>query len=269
MGIREAFRSFLAARCSQEWKYAARLLLCPIDLWRYYEIATVLESIGNASQVLDIGSPKIVGPLVRATRQPTVICSDLARSALHAPRDRRLPLQCDALHLPMADASLECIYSVSALEHIAGDGDSRAMKEIARSLAPHGVAIITVPLVSHYCERWIQTDPYGKQRRDDQGRIFFSRYYDWPALQSRIIVPSGLRVMRMYAWQERNDGWYARYCNATRRPIAVRSIAIKLLDAWWAMSRLQRVENGPQALVRHGVAAIVFQKENAAGKNSM
>lgn len=265
MGIREAFRSFLAARSLREWKYAVRLLLCPIDLWRYYETATVLQFIGDVSRVLDIGSPRIVGALVRATRRSsTVICSDLARDALLAPQNRRLPLQCDALHLPMANASLDCIYSVSALEHIAGDGDSKAMREIARTLAPHGVAIVTVPLVPRYYELWTQTDPYGKQQRDEHGRVFFSRYYDWPTLQSRLIDPSGLRLMGIHVWQERDEGWYARYCDATRQPFTVRSIATKLLDAWWAMSRIQWVDNGPQALFRHGVAAIVFRKENAA-----
>ena len=134
------------------------------------------------------------------------------------------------------------------------------MGEIARVLAPGGLAIVTVPLVKQYAERWVESDPYGKQTRDSGGRVFFSHYYDWAALQERIANTPRLRVVRMQAWQEKYDGWYARYCRATQRAASPRSVIVKLLDPYWAANRIETVPEGPSGVTRHGVAVIVFEK---------
>lgn len=236
--------------------------MCPIDLWRYQEIAAIISVLPSASRVLDIGSPKIVAHIVRATQPVTIIASDIARDALEPPFPGMASLQCDALRLPFANASLPFVYSVSALEHIAERGDTEAMQEIARVLAPGGVAVITVPLVRKSYERWIDTDPYGGQARDASGRVFFSRYYNWQSLQERLLAQSGLRVVNVCAWQERKAGWYDRYCTATARPYSLQSIATKALDVVWAARRIEWVKGGPAQLQRHGIAAIIVQKHN-------
>ena len=260
VGFGAALRSLPASRSLPALRQSARLLLCPIDLWRYYELAAVADAIGQPNRILDIGSPKAIAPILQASLPSPIVCSDIAWDAVIATGKDSLPLQCDALYLPFADASLLHIYSVSAIEHIAGDGDRGAMREIARVLAPGGVAVVTVPLVPRYTERWIASDPYGKQARDAEGRVFFSRYYDGPSLQERIIGTPGLRVVRTSAWQETRDGWYAKYCRSTERATSVRSVITKLFDPLWAAYRIEAVAGGPENATRHGVVAIVFEK---------
>ncbi|NUM56096.1 MAG: class I SAM-dependent methyltransferase [Candidatus Hydrogenedentes bacterium] len=258
------FRSSLAmlprARTRRSLKLAIRQLLCPIDLWRYYELAAVLDSITASDRALDIGSPKVLAGFVRAAAGSAVICSDIAADALPRSQPGLEFMQCDAMRLPFADASISTLYSVSAIEHIAGTGDSVAMREIARVLAPNGLAVVTVPIVPKYEERWVDADPYGKQARDARGRVFFSRYYDWPALDDRIVCAAELHVRAMHAWQESPAGWYARYCRATARPASLRSIGTKLFDPVWAARCIVPVDGGPSHVTRHGIAAIVFEK---------
>ena len=223
------------ARSAPQLKHALRLLLCPIDLWRYHEIAAVISATASSPSALDIGSPKIASHILRATNHAKVFASDIAWDALESASPGKPSLQCDALQLPFADGTLPFVYSVSALEHIAERGDTMAMHEIARVLAPDGMAVVTVPLVHKSYERWIETDPYGGQARDAAGRVFFSRYYDWKTLQERLLDMPELHVTELHAWQEKTSGWYDRYCTATARPLSARSIVTKFFDPMWAV----------------------------------
>ena len=265
IGFSEGLRALLCARNTAQARHALRLLLCPIDLWRYYEVAAVLGACESSTSALDIGSPKIVAHILRAKNHTKVFATDIAWDALERPSGGMAPLQCDALQLPFADCSLPFVYSVSALEHIAECGDTFAIREIARVLVPGGVAVITVPLVHEYYERWIETDPYGGQARDAAGRVFFSRYYDWLSLEKRLLTVPELRVVELYAWQEKLGGWYDRYCNATARPLSARSVVTKILDPVWSARRIEFVKDGPKRLARHGIAAIVLRKQGGAG----
>ncbi len=259
-GVALGLQSLVAARTSRDLREAVRLLLCPIDLWRYHEFAAVISGLGRPSRALDIGSPKVLAPIARAELGIPVWCSDISREALHPRAACAPPIQCDAANLPFPDRSVPCVYSVSTIEHIAGDGDTAAMREIVRVLAPGGKAVITVPLVPQYRERWIDSDPYGKQARSADGSVFFSRYYDGSTLESRLVRAAGDCRVRIDAWQESQEGWYDRYCRITGRATSLRSILTKVLDIWWAARHIVPVEGGPQNLSRHGIAAIVIEK---------
>lgn len=260
-GIAAAVASLVRARTLREIRNALRLVLCPIDLWRYFETTVVLDSLTANGPILDIGSPKVVAELVRQRVSAAIVCSDIAREALPRSRAGIRSLQCDAKHLPFADASISFVFSVSAVEHIAGEGDRAAVREIARVLTSGGIAVITVPLVATYIERWIDADPYGKQARDSEGRVFFSRYYDWQTLIDRIASADRLRIRNMFAWQEKRAGWYEGYCRATERPVSLRSVITKLFDGIWAAYRIEPVTGGAEYVTRHGIAALVLEKD--------
>ncbi|MFN2526258.1 MAG: class I SAM-dependent methyltransferase [Actinomycetota bacterium] len=51
--------------------------------------------------------------------------------------------QADALHLPFANATFDCVIAAEVLEHIGGD--RQAMREIARVVKPSGRVAVTVP----------------------------------------------------------------------------------------------------------------------------
>jgi SAM-dependent methyltransferase len=247
---------------------ALRLLFCPVDLWRYHEFGAVLAAYAGETPVLDVGSPKLIAlllaeqsgtPVFAADIVPRVgaECAFLQRSAR---RGRIHPLVFDARAIPFADGSLPFISCVSAIEHIGGDGDSEAVREIARVLKPGGTVVLTTPLVPAYREQWTGTDPYGKQARDGAGRVFFSRYYDWASFTDRILQCSGLRLVAVHAWQEASQGWYCRYCRWTARPASLRAVLVKLFDPYWAFSRIRAVPEGPARITGHGLLAAVLRK---------
>lgn len=69
--------------------------------------------------------------------------------------DQRAPgvqlVRGSAYQLPFADRSFDAVLALDVLEHL--DDDQRAAREIARVLAPGGVAVVAVPAV-----RWLWSD---------------------------------------------------------------------------------------------------------------
>lgn len=261
-GFCAGIRALTASKTPGDLRRAMRFLLCPVDFWRYLEVAAVLSGAGP-NTALSIGSPT-VAPLAVASRGAKVFALDFARAAvieagicgeglLH-------PAQADALHLPFSDNSFPFVFSVSAFEHIGGEGDSFAVREAVRVLSPGGTLVLTLPVSPEYHERWIDSDPYGMQMTDKSGKVFFSRYYDAASLQSRIIAPAGIPLCATQVWQERSEGWYAAYCARTERAMSPLAIATKLLDPLWASTRLEQVQGGVASLRRHGLVALVFRK---------
>lgn len=267
-GIRCALINFPYNRTRYAWRQSARLLLCPVDLWRYHEFRAVVRAFRGEADVLDIGSPKLLALYLARRYGVPVVSTDIVKTVHDecvlyeraAWQGAIEPKQCDARALPFEDASFSFVYSVSVLEHIADDGDTRAIQEIARVLNPGGRAVITVPLVPEYRERWVDADPYGEQQRDAEGKVFFSRYYDWPALHERVIAPCGLRVRDARVWQERVPGWYERYCARTAHAASPLSILVKLLDSLWSSQQILRVETRPPQLTGHGLVALTFER---------
>jgi SAM-dependent methyltransferase len=240
-----------------------------VDLWRYHEFRAVLTAYRGEPEVLDIGSPKLLALYLARRHAVPVVSTDIVaevgeecawyqRAARQCAID---PRQCDARALSFDASSFRFVYAVSVLEHIAGDGDTRAIREIARVLKPGGRAVVTMPFVpTKYYELWVGADPYGKQDRNADGKVFFSHYYDWQSLEERIIRPSGLTLIHVCAWQERYPGWYERYCARTVNPASPISILTKLLDPFWSSRRLEAVEETSPQVTGHGLVALTFAK---------
>lgn len=272
-GMQCAVRNFLRLFSCGQRKPLLRLALCPVDLWRYHEFRAVLNAFNRAPAILDVGSPKLLARILAEATGATVHATDIASSlkneyALYATGLRHGRIQahlCDARTLPYRDASFAFCYAVSSLEHIGADGDTAAVRELARVTTPGGIIVVTTPLVPRYFERWVERDPYGCQNCDEHGRVFFSRYYDWDALEQRLIKPAGIPMTSISLWMEARSGWYERYCRLTRHPASLRAVTMKLLDPIWAATRIVNVKDNPPRVTRHGLAALTFQKpENLA-----
>ena len=190
---------------------AAARIVNPLSYPRYMEYRLALDQLGpvDGCRVLDIGSPKL----------PLLVLARRARCELHATdirdyfigstahflrrlgrgdrlgEDIHLEVQ-DARELTYEDASFDRVFSISVIEHIPDDGDSRAMREIARVLRPGGVATLTTPFTAGgYREEFVQGGVYERQGAD--GPTFYQRRYDLTALQARLVEPSGLTLREL------------------------------------------------------------------------
>ncbi len=84
----------------------------------------------------------------------------------------------DATRLSFRDGAVDFVTAVSTIEHIPGNGDTRAMAEFARVLRPGGRAVITIPFSAVYTENESTFYYSGFERR-----------YDEATLQSRLFHP--------------------------------------------------------------------------------
>ncbi len=181
LSLRLGARSLLRDGPSRE---ALIRIVVPLDPSRYLELPDTLEQLQAAAgeRVLDLASPKL--PAVALARQGTIVTSI---DALHSEVDtwRRLAghepnltfAVADGRDLDLPDACFDRAYSISVIEHIAGDGDRTALSELARVVRPGGRVVVTLPYAERYHEDWRKAPVYGSQEAVS-GRYFFERWYD-------------------------------------------------------------------------------------------
>lgn len=197
-------------------KQAAARIVNPLSYPRFMEYQLVMELLGDieGKRVLDIGSPKL--PVLLLARDSTceLFATDI-RDYFIAPtghfirrmgrgarlgRDLHLEAQ-DARALTYADGSFDRVYSISVLEHIPGDGDAAAMREIARVLRPGGVVALTIPFdASGHRDEYVGGDVFERKATSD--RTFFQRRYDERTVAERLVLPSGLALDELVAFGE-------------------------------------------------------------------
>ena len=190
---RDYYRQMYRLEDDHWWFVARRDLACRA-LRRFAPVAR--------PRLLDVGCGT-GGTLdaVRALSEPSGI--DLEPLALELCRERghrRLALA-SATALPFADATFEAALALDVLEHI--PDDAAAAREMARILAPGGIAIVTVPA---YQSLWSRHDI----------ALFHQRRYRAPQMR-RLLEDAGLKVERL------------TYTVSLLFPIA------------WAVRRLQRL----------------------------
>ena len=257
---------------AQNWrgiKRIAKNLISPCDMWRYIEFPFVLSHIETRKDkllnILDVGSPKFLSLYIAQKYNCNIIATDIVANVIEevnwykkaASRENLKGQIEDGTNLSFEDKTFSLIYSVSCVEHIGNDGDIRAIKEMARCLAPGGKLIITVPFVVEFREFWTDKDLMGCQIHSPEGKAFFSRYYDRSSLWSRLIQPSRLKLLEIRAWQETIPGWYKnKYLARTEKAYVGRFV--KVLDYYFSKTKIQPID--PCGLTNHGLAGIVLEK---------
>jgi SAM-dependent methyltransferase len=183
----------------------ARRFVKGIDYVRVVEYpvfaAVLLRVLAHGGSYLDIGSGKSLLPAYVATRTPaTVVALDkfmwveaqrkylgrLRRSELLASGRFSIVkedfLQASALH----PGSFDAVSAVSVLEHIDGDGDSRAMRKVFELLRPGGTFIVSCPFDAVRGQDFrVDGSVYGAASADSQ--TFFQRHYSTDTLKSRLM----------------------------------------------------------------------------------
>ena len=190
----------------------------PIDFVRWREFDFALRAVKQFApapdQVLDISSPKLL-PLTIASqvRGCSVVATDILEREVNWVRGagERLNLSKmtarveDARRLRFGDNRFDLVTSISVIEHIAPEsgGEIPAMQEIARVLAPGGVAIITVPFSRTYFADYQAGNVYERTSSDGEP-IFFQRFYDLNMLMTNIVAASGLELASLQFIEERH-----------------------------------------------------------------
>ncbi len=193
-------------------------LVLPVEYIRCAETRYILQhlDVRPGQRVLDIGSPKLLSLFLAARLRAEVHATDLvdyfferydrySRIVLGHDQRQYLMRREDARHLTYPAGHFDRVFSISAIEHIPDDGDSVAIQEIARVLAPGGTACLTVPWSDHgYLEEFKRRgDPDAYWAPGDGERVFFQRAYDRATIERRLLRPSGLSLVDLSFWGER------------------------------------------------------------------
>jgi len=194
-------------------------LVLPVEYIRCVETRYVLRhlDVRPGQRVLDVGSPKLLSLFLAVRLRAEVHATDLvdyfveryglySRVVLGPDRGRYLMGREDARHLRYPAEHFDRVFSISAIEHIPDDGDSVAIREIARVIKPGGTACFTVPWSDRgYLEEFKRRgDPDAYWAPGDGERVFFQRAYDRQSLEARLLRPSGLSLADLSFWGERS-----------------------------------------------------------------
>ena len=244
----------------------ASLVLTPVNSVRYWEFDFVERHLpigGRAA--LDVSSPRLLSLYLAERRRFERITianpdsSDLA-ATLDIINTLRLPgievVEADAVQATSHVGSVDATWSISVVEHIAGDdGDSGAVGAMYAALAPGGTMVITVPVDRTAWDEYRDHDAYGLAP-EESDQYFFQRYYDDAAVRRRLIdavgtVPSavewfGERARGVFAAYEKE--WMARGHAATVRDPAFVSKEFRRYPSWSAMPGM-------------GVCGMAFRKQ--------
>jgi SAM-dependent methyltransferase len=199
------------------WKEPARYLAVPVNYWRTLEYGLVAGAgqFCRDDRVLDIGSPKLFSLFLADRIGAEVFSTDIEDYFIREYRllqriqrvsaRRYHPAVEDGRALSFADNSFTKVYSISVLEHIPDDGDSRCAAEIGRVLAPGGMAMLTVPFAPTSRNEFTTPRFYWHRSSTTggNGTVFYQRRYSEADLYRRLIEPSGLTLSRLQYVGER------------------------------------------------------------------
>ncbi len=210
-GFSVGVQSFFAGR----FRIGLKALLNPLrsGYSRFVEFPYVLEHLGSLQgrKVLDIGSPKMLALFCAAKKgAEEVRAVDVRENELSD--YRQYQELCDISHITIEagdgrslsypDESFDHIYSVSVIEHIDHDGDSKCMAEIARLLKKNGRCVLSFPWAPVTEKVYHRGEVYEKEYAGKPN--FFCRLYNDDTIRKRLIEVSGLReVHRAYYVQKR------------------------------------------------------------------
>jgi SAM-dependent methyltransferase len=230
-----------------------RLLLEPLTYWRNVEAPYIIVHLAfrPGQLILDVGSPKLVA-LFLASRGAVIEATDLYpyfialcqrvkeyNGQLNA--CLRLGIA-DGRALPYPDRTFDRAYALSVVEHIENEGDTRAIREMARVLKPGGRLCLTVPFAHEYRES-TTTEPLYYKPGAPAAPVFYQRHYDVRALEQRLIKPSGLTVIHRSFYGER----YVAVEEALERlPVALRAGIGPMLPVLSAcfLTRINEAQSG-------------------------
>lgn len=234
---------------------ALKRLVLPVSYWRTAEFAYAwrkFDPLPSGRLVFDLGSPKDLASILARYRRFDVIASDILPEAVQLARRSAaaqgligtggcaLSAVIDGRAIPHRADTFDASFSISVLEHIPGEGDTSAIREIVRVTKPGGLVVATVPFARRYRESFLYEDVYERRQQGDEP-VFFERHYDTETLRSRLIDPSGAELIDLEIWGEAGVRVESRM---NRLPFAARAL-VSPLEPLLSLAFLRQVNGSP------------------------
>jgi SAM-dependent methyltransferase len=188
---------------------------------RYFEFDFVRSCLPVApGRCLDVSSPQLFSLFAAERTSAQVMAWNPDPADIGATAAIASALSVDRLETAVAGVDrlaedpggYDCIWSISVIEHIAGDyDDSDAIRWMYDALAPDGRLMLTVPVAREYGHEFHDRDYSGTQPRDEDHGYFFSRHYDRAAVWERLLAPIGREPSRVAWYGETTPGLWRNY----------------------------------------------------------
>lgn len=225
----------------------AMYVLHPVDIVRYFEFDFALRSLPAAlGRCLDVGSPRLFSLFLARTRSASIEMINPDRGDAEATRllAGRLGLGTVTVR-DIAAGELEasaryaCIWSLSVVEHAAGEGaDRELVASLYERLDPGGTLVLTVPVARAHRVEHRDTDVYGIGSPAEDGRVFFQRVYDERTLGRDLLEAAPWGSVQTSFFGELEPGWFREY----ERRWMKEGLALTVEDPRFVAERFRRFE---------------------------
>ncbi len=187
----------------------------PLDVDRVVELPWAAARLLDASpqRVLDLAGPKLLACWLAEHTEAEVVATDLWETEIArwrtlvaavdptGRRFSRLQLEAaDGTQLPYPDASFDAAVSISVIEHIPDDGDTAAIRELARVLRPGGTLVLTFPYGAEAADVCVEHDLYGQ--RYEGTPLFFYRRFAHDTVASRLLAGGEFELADRTYWHK-------------------------------------------------------------------
>lgn len=225
------FGTSIALQLLKKLILSPKLLLNPISIVRYFEYDFALRNFSSSSlariQILDISSPYLFGFYLASSfgGEYNYINPDKTDLSLVKKYSSKLKFtmkysadSADATSLSFSDNSFSHIISISVIEHINGEGDSEAIKEMWRVLKPNGILILTFPVAKIFEEEFSDKDTYGLNVKQVKEKFFFQRVYNESSITERLLDKiKDFTILSKEIFGESESGFYQSYSNRWKK----------------------------------------------------
>ncbi len=221
------FGKSIGKKLLQKGIISPKLMLNPVSIVRYFEFDFALNDFikyhSSNNKILDVSSPYLFGYYIASQFQGEYKYVNPDKNDLAVVKKYSSKLKfgmkyftetADATKLLFSDNSFSHIVSISVIEHINGNGDGDAIKEMWRVLEQNGLLILTFPVAKSFTEEFSDKNTYGLSVDQIKEKFFFQRVYDEASIKERLLDKiTDFTILSMEIFGESESGFYKSYTN--------------------------------------------------------